>query len=112
MATNTQSCSFLLLDFSIFLIDSKDKKDSVNSLSYTIIFFHRIESFFFLKKKNLLGPVDEFAEPIPESNLGNQMLRSMGWSPGTGLGAERNGITEPIQASVRPKGLGLGHPYS
>ena len=40
------------------------------------------------------------------------MLRSMGWSPGTGLGAERNGITEPIQASVRPKGLGLGHPYS
>lgn len=50
------------------------------------------------------------AQPIPPSNIGNQMLRVMGWTPGTGLGTERNGIKEPVCAYKRPKGLGLGHP--
>ena len=50
-------------------------------------------------------------EPIPPSNIGNQMLRIMGWMPGTGLGTDRNGIKDPVRAYVRPKGLGLGHPW-
>jgi hypothetical protein len=49
------------------------------------------------------------APPIPDSNLGNQMLRGMGWEPGTGLGAQNNGIQEPIITAVRPKYAGLGH---
>jgi hypothetical protein len=49
------------------------------------------------------------APPIPESNVGNQMLRGMGWEPGTGLGAQSNGIQEPIMTSIRPKYVGLGH---
>lgn len=51
------------------------------------------------------------ANPIPSSNIGNQMLRGMGWTPGTGLGTDRNGIKDPVCAFMRPKGLGLGHPW-
>ncbi|XP_034018081.1 G patch domain-containing protein 2 isoform X2 [Thalassophryne amazonica] len=53
------------------------------------------------------GVVGE-SSPIPETNMGNRMLQSMGWTPGMGLGPEGRGITEPIRASQRPKGTGLG----
>nr|XP_046147679.1 G patch domain-containing protein 2 isoform X2 [Oncorhynchus gorbuscha] len=54
------------------------------------------------------GVVGESAGPIPETNMGNRMLQSMGWSPGMGLGPEGRGITEPVRATQRPKGAGLG----
>uniref|UniRef100_A0A1A8LY83 G patch domain containing 2 n=1 Tax=Nothobranchius pienaari TaxID=704102 RepID=A0A1A8LY83_9TELE len=54
------------------------------------------------------GVVGENAPPIPDSNTGSRMLQSMGWNPGTGLGPEGRGITEPIRATQRPKGAGLG----
>ncbi|XP_060908256.1 G patch domain-containing protein 2 isoform X3 [Labrus mixtus] len=54
------------------------------------------------------GVVGENAPPIPDSNMGSRMMQSMGWSPGMGLGPEGRGITEPIRASQRPKGTGLG----
>ncbi|XP_051500353.1 G patch domain-containing protein 2 isoform X1 [Myxocyprinus asiaticus] len=54
------------------------------------------------------GVVAECAPPLPESNVGNRMLQSMGWTPGSGLGPDGRGITEPIRASQRPKGAGLG----
>ncbi|XP_075900820.1 G patch domain-containing protein 2 isoform X1 [Nelusetta ayraudi] len=56
----------------------------------------------------LAGVVGENAAPIPDSNMGNRMLQSMGWSPGMGLGPEGRGITEPVRAMQRPKGTGLG----
>lgn len=54
------------------------------------------------------GFVGENTQPIPENNIGNRMLQSMGWTPGTGLGPDGKGIPEPIRAIQRPKGLGLG----
>lgn len=54
------------------------------------------------------GVVGENAPPIPDSNMGSRMLQTMGWSPGMGLGPEGRGITEPIRATQRPKGTGLG----
>ncbi|KAM3861359.1 G patch domain-containing protein 2 [Diretmus argenteus] len=54
------------------------------------------------------GVVGENAAPIPETNMGNRMLQSMGWNPGMGLGPDGRGITEPIRATQRPKGTGLG----
>ncbi|KAM6366542.1 G patch domain-containing protein 2 isoform 2-T2 [Alca torda] len=54
------------------------------------------------------GFVGENAQPIPENNIGNRMLQSMGWTPGTGLGPDGKGMAEPIRAIQRPKGLGLG----
>ncbi|KAI4895717.1 hypothetical protein NFI96_026584, partial [Prochilodus magdalenae] len=54
------------------------------------------------------GVVGEGAPPIPESNVGNRMLQSMGWTPGMGLGPDGRGIAEPLRATQRPKGAGLG----
>lgn len=54
------------------------------------------------------GFIGENAQPIPDTNIGNRMLQSMGWTPGTGLGPDGKGISEPIRALQRPKGLGLG----
>lgn len=36
-------------------------------------------------------------EGISSDNKGNQMLKKMGWQEGTGLGAQRQGIAEPVQ---------------
>lgn len=48
------------------------------------------------------------APPIDDSNVGNVMLRNMGWKPGCGLGANEDGIQDPVTASMRPKHAGLG----
>ncbi|XP_072031081.1 G patch domain-containing protein 2-like [Amphiura filiformis] len=55
--------------------------------------------------EGLVGP----DKPIPDNNIGNRMLQSMGWSPGTGLGPGGSGIQEPVKAYIRPKNRGLGH---
>ena len=48
------------------------------------------------------------SDPIAESNIGNKMLQSMGWSPGTGLGVDGSGIKTPVMATMRPRRQGLG----
>ena len=50
------------------------------------------------------------APPIDDRNIGNQILRNMGWKPGSGLGALENGIQDPVFANFRPKLTGLGFP--
>ncbi|RDD43191.1 RNA-binding protein 5 [Trichoplax sp. H2] len=42
------------------------------------------------------------------SNVGNKMLKAMGWSEGEGLGRANQGITAPISAQVRSATAGLG----
>jgi len=49
------------------------------------------------------------ASPITEDNIGNRLLRSMGWSPGSGLGANEQGIIEPLNAILKHNKLGLGY---
>ncbi|KDP35708.1 hypothetical protein JCGZ_10480 [Jatropha curcas] len=45
---------------------------------------------------------------IDESNVGNRMLRSMGWHEGLGLGKDGSGMTEPVQAQATEHRAGLG----
>ncbi|XP_057976476.1 SUPPRESSOR OF ABI3-5 isoform X2 [Malania oleifera] len=45
---------------------------------------------------------------IDESNVGNRMLRSMGWHEGLGLGKDGSGMTEPVQAQTMESRAGLG----
>lgn len=45
---------------------------------------------------------------LDERNIGNRMLQGMGWRPGTGLGAEGDGIVSPVRAYIRGKHTGLG----
>jgi len=42
------------------------------------------------------------------SGFGGRMLRRMGHEPGEGLGKEKKGVAEPIEARPRPRRLGLG----
>ena len=41
-------------------------------------------------------PLVSTSTPISEDNIGNKMLRKMGWKSGEGLGANNDGITEPV----------------
>ncbi|KAK3037341.1 hypothetical protein RJ639_032103 [Escallonia herrerae] len=45
---------------------------------------------------------------IDENNVGNRMLRSMGWQEGLGLGKDGSGMVEPVQAQASEKRAGLG----
>ncbi|XP_048490566.1 SUPPRESSOR OF ABI3-5 isoform X4 [Beta vulgaris subsp. vulgaris] len=45
---------------------------------------------------------------IDESNVGNRMLRNMGWTEGLGLGKDGSGMVEPVQAQSFDTRAGLG----
>ncbi|XP_022772030.1 SUPPRESSOR OF ABI3-5 isoform X2 [Durio zibethinus] len=45
---------------------------------------------------------------IDENNVGNRMLRSMGWHEGLGLGKDGSGMIEPVQAQAVDSRAGLG----
>ena len=49
------------------------------------------------------------APALDGTNIGNRMLQCMGWTPGTGLGAQGTGIKDPIPAHIRPKYVGFGY---
>ena len=82
-----------------------------NFMVCCMVMYHVFMETTFITAVVSTATVGGEADPIPPSNIGNQMLRVMGWTPGTGLGTERNGIKDPVRAYLRPKGLGLGHPW-
>ncbi|CCA71088.1 hypothetical protein PIIN_05023 [Serendipita indica DSM 11827] len=43
-----------------------------------------------------------------ENNIGNKLLKKMGWSQGTGLGLSGEGRVDPIQTAMYASGAGLG----
>ncbi|KAJ2726795.1 hypothetical protein GGI07_000306 [Coemansia sp. Benny D115] len=63
-----------------------------------------------MKSKSNHEPVslDKDKTPIGSRNKGYSMLQSMGWTPGTGLGADCTGRTDPIDAADNTSRLGLG----
>ena len=69
---------------------------------------YRFSLFTFLFVNSAINP-EIIDSPIADSNLGNQMLRGMGWKPGQGLGKDSSGQLLPIKAVKRPRNLGLGH---
>lgn len=42
------------------------------------------------------------------SNVGNKLLKMMGWKEGTGLGIDGEGRVEPVQTAIYASGAGLG----
>lgn len=53
-------------------------------------------------------PEEEDQRPVQTSSIGASLLRKMGWSEGSGLGAEGAGVTAPISTDVYAPGVGLG----
>ena len=51
--------------------------------------------------------MEGLSTPIGENNIGNQMLKKMGWMGG-GLGQVGNGIEEPIQIHIKRDNKGIG----
>jgi hypothetical protein len=58
------------------------------------------------KKRHADGPIPVLPTPLPinpgedESNVGNKLLKMMGWKEGTGLGTSGEGRLEPMFVST------------
>lgn len=44
-----------------------------------------------------------------QGSFASKMMKAMGWKPGDGLGKEANGMTAPIEVSMRSERAGLGN---
>jgi len=53
--------------------------------------------------------VAEFAPPISSHNIGNKMLRNLGWEGGALGSNSGGGILCPVQAVVKNNKHGLGY---
>ncbi|KAG6850456.1 hypothetical protein H0H93_012877 [Arthromyces matolae] len=67
------------------------------------------------KSKKTDGPPAPPSPPPPPvnpgqdaSNIGNKLLKMMGWSEGSGLGTSGEGRVDPIQTAMYAQGAGLG----
>jgi len=67
------------------------------------------------QKRQSEGPPSAPSPPLPpvnpgqdQSNVGNKLLKMMGWTEGTGLGTSGEGRVEPIQTAIYAQGVGLG----
>lgn len=52
------------------------------------------------------------SKPIDDSNIGNKLLKAMGWKEGSGLGKKLQGRTDIIEAEKRSSTAGLGSKQS
>lgn len=55
------------------------------------------------------GPQEGVRYGIARTNLGFQLLKKAGWTEGSGLGAQEQGMAEPVAAFQQKGNLGLGY---
>lgn len=61
-----------------------------------------------VSRSELVSKAYEKAPSIAEDNIGNQMLRKMGWTGSGGIGKEGQGRAEPVMAVGTDRKFGLG----
>ncbi|KAK7100764.1 G-patch domain and KOW motifs-containing protein-like [Littorina saxatilis] len=90
--------------------EDRDKPDP--NLAIPLLMQNKVPEGFETDDKLDVGlrpeePDDADYEQIPIEQFGFAMLRGMGWKEGQGIGKNGKLIT-PVEAHLRPKGLGLG----
>ncbi|KAF1809888.1 hypothetical protein P152DRAFT_141819 [Eremomyces bilateralis CBS 781.70] len=60
------------------------------------------------KSSSNIRPPSPEPEPSPALSKGASLLGKMGWSAGSGLGADGSGRTAPVQTELYREGVGLG----
>ncbi|CEL52198.1 RNA-binding protein 5-A OS=Xenopus laevis GN=rbm5-a PE=2 SV=1 [Rhizoctonia solani AG-1 IB] len=67
------------------------------------------------KRKWAEGPPPAAPPPAPpvqpakdDTNVGNKLLKKMGWSEGVGLGAGGEGRVNPVETAIYEQGVGIG----
>jgi len=66
------------------------------------------------KRRHVEGPPPPPSPPPvvnpgqDEANVGNKLLKIMGWKEGSGLGTDGEGRVDPIQTNIYAQGVGLG----
>lgn len=48
------------------------------------------------------------SDPLPESNIGFQLLKKSGWKEGTGLGVVEQGRLDPVESYLKQDRRGIG----
>jgi len=67
-----------------------------------------------IKKRGEAPPTAPPPPPPPvhpgkdENNVGNKLLKKMGWSEGSGLGTDGEGRIDPVETALYAQGVGLG----
>ncbi|KAJ5738476.1 G-patch domain protein [Penicillium malachiteum] len=59
-------------------------------------------------KPKTAAPKEEEQAPVQTNSKGASLLSKMGWSEGSGLGAQGTGVTAPIATEIYAQGVGLG----
>lgn len=59
-------------------------------------------------RQKTAAPREEEEPPVQSTSKGASLLSKMGWSAGSGLGAQGTGVTAPIATEVYAQGVGLG----
>lgn len=54
--------------------------------------------------------MEGLSKPIGEDNIGNSLLKKMGWDGGA-LGQRGDGILEPIDIHIKRDNKGIGHDH-
>ncbi|XP_065661632.1 NF-kappa-B-repressing factor [Hydra vulgaris] len=96
---NTAASAFELLKYSQGIIYKKD-----------LIKYH--ESVSTISKSNLIKSTYYQSPKLQETNLGNQLLRKMGWSGAGGLGKDGCGISDPVFVEGADGRKGIGHEFT
>ena len=92
------------------LWEDRDKPDP--NLAIPLLMQNKVPEGFETDDKLDVGlrpdePDDADYEQIPIEQFGLAMLRGMGWKEGEGIG-KTGKVVAPVEAHLRPKGLGLG----
>ena len=71
----------------------------------------RHKSVSMIPKNDLVKSTYYQAPKLPESNLGNKLLRKMGWSGSGGMGKDGCGISDPVFVESAEGRSGIGHEF-